>query len=148
MAVLSIGHAVLKVRNVEAAEAFYHGVLGFPIATRWDGLGVPMTFFTLGQHHDLAVVAVGEDAPLADPRGVGLAHVAFKCGNTLAELEEMKAILDAAPWPIDRAIDHGVTKSLYLRDPDGNGIELFVDVSDAWKRDPAELVNTYEPLKI
>ena len=58
MAVLSIGHAVLKVRNVEAAEAFYHGVLGFPIATRWDGLGVPMTFFTLGQHHDLAVVAV------------------------------------------------------------------------------------------
>ena len=89
MGVLSIGHAVLKVRNVEAAEAFYHGVLGFPIATRWDGLGVPMTFFTLGQHHDLAVVAVGEDAPLADPRGVGLAHVAFKCGTTFAELEEI-----------------------------------------------------------
>jgi catechol 2,3-dioxygenase len=49
---------------------------------------------------------------------------------------------------IDRAVDHGVTQSLYLRDPDGNGIELFVDVSDAWRADPAALVNTYERLQI
>ena len=55
MPIHSIGHAVLKVSNMERAEAFYCGVLGFPVATRWDGLGRDMTFFTLGnQLADLA----------------------------------------------------------------------------------------------
>jgi catechol 2,3-dioxygenase len=148
MPVQSIGHAVLKVRSIERAEAFYTGVLGFPIATRANIRGNDMTFFTLGNHHDLAVVALGEDAPLADPRGVGLAHVAFKVGDSMEELQMMKQQLEERKWSVDRAVDHGVTYSLYLSDPDGNGIELYVDVSDAWKQDPAEIVNTYQTLEV
>ena len=148
MPVQSIGHAVLKVSNMERAEAFYHDVLGLPVATRWDGLGRQMTFFTLGNHHDLAVMAMGDDAPRPTGKSVGLAHVAFKVGDSTEELAEMKRTLDEKGWPVDRAIDHGVTHSLYLSDPDGNGIELYVDVSDAWRRDPHEIVATYEKLTI
>ncbi|MDH4146712.1 MAG: VOC family protein [Acidimicrobiia bacterium] len=146
MPVKSIGHAVLKVRSVERAERFYNGILGMPVAVRWDGLGREMTFFTLGNHHELAVAEVGEDAPGPEARGVGLAHLAFCVGDSADDLLAMKQQLDAAGWPIERTIDHGVTWSLYLSDPDGNGIELYVDVSDRWKTDPAELVNTYRPL--
>lgn len=148
MPIQSIGHAVLKVSNMERAEAFYCGVLGFPVATRWDGLGRDMTFFSLGNHHDLAIVAMGDDAPRADPAGCGLAHVAFKVGETDAELIEMKAQVEARGWKIDRAIDHGVTHSLYLHDPDGNQLELYVDISPAWKANPRELVDTYEKLEL
>ena len=81
MPVRFLGHAVLKVRNRGRAEAFYHDVLGLPVAARSDELR--MTFFTLGRHHDLAVLEVGEDAPGADPKGVGLFHVAFNVGDTL-----------------------------------------------------------------
>jgi catechol 2,3-dioxygenase len=148
MAVRSIGHAVLKVRDLTKAEGFYHGVLGMPIAVRSNVAGPQMTFFTLGNHHDLAVVEMGPDAPAPDPRGVGLAHVAFNVGTSREELAAMKAHLEANGVRVDRAVDHGVTLSLYLRDPDGNGIELYVDVSDAWRADPAEIVNTYEKLAL
>src|SRR5690242_19192907 len=91
MQIQSLGHTVLKVRNLNSAEAFYKGVLDLPIATRNDELG--MIFFTLGNHHDFAVVAMGDDAPLADPNGVGLDHIAFKVGNTLEELWATREVL-------------------------------------------------------
>ncbi len=140
MPVRSLGHAVLKVRNRERAEQFYHGVLGLPIATRSER----MTFFTLGSHHDFAVLVLGDDAPLADPAGVGLFHVAFNVGDSTEDLREMKARLDAHGVQVDSMVDHNVTESLYLRDPDGNGIELYVDTSDAWKQDPSELLRRKE----
>lgn len=140
MPVRSIGHAVLKVRNRERAEAFYHGVLGMPIATRNDR----MTFFTLGNHHDFAVMVVGDDAPLAEPDGVGLAHVAFTVGETLDDLRAMKRRLEEHGIALERQVDHTVSASLYLSDPDGNGIELYVDTSDAWKRDPDVLIQRKE----
>ena len=135
MPVRSIGHAVLKVRNRERAEAFYHGVLGMPIATRNER----MTFFTLGNHHDFAVLEVGDDAPLAEANGVGLFHVAFNVGEGLDDLRAMKAELEAHDVTIDRQVDHTVSQSLYLTDPDGNGVELYVDTSDVWKDDPSAL---------
>lgn len=137
MPIRSLGHAVLKVRDLDRAEQFYHGVLGLPIATRYDER--KMTFFTLGNHHDFAVMAVGEDAPPPDPRGVGLFHIAFNVGDSVDELRAMKERLEAAGVPVQRVVDHNVTYSLYLTDPDGNGIELYVDVSDAWKEDPSRI---------
>jgi catechol 2,3-dioxygenase len=146
MPVKSIGHAVLKVRSIERAEAFYHGVLGMPVAVRWDGLGRDMTFFTLGNHHELAVMAIGDDAEGPSDKDVGLLHLAFCVGDSVEDLAAMRRELEDAGWPIERYVNHGVTWSLYLSDPDGNGIELYADVSDRWRADPAELVNTYEPL--
>ena len=137
MPVRSLGHAVLNVRDLDRAEQFYHGVLGLPIATRSDEFR--MTFFTLGNHHDLAVRAVGEDAPPPNPKGVGLYHLAFHVGDSLDELRAMKEHLEEAGVTIDRVVDHNVTCSLYLRDPDGNGLELYVDTSDVWKEDPAKI---------
>lgn len=134
MKIKALGHVVLRVSDRARAERFYNGVLGLPVAARLDQNGPKMTFFTLGNHHDLAVMEVGGDAGRPH-QGVGLDHIAFKIGETLDELREAKAKLEAAglkPVPVD----HEVTKSLYFHDPDGNGVELYVDASDAWKRDP------------
>jgi catechol 2,3-dioxygenase len=135
MPIQSLGHAVLKVRNLDRAEAFYNGVLGLPIATRYEEYG--MIFFTLGNHHDFAVIAMGDDAPLADPKGVGLYHVAFRVGDTLEELRATKELLIEKNIEIKGIRDHTVTNSIYFDDPDGNSIELYIDVSDAWKKEPS-----------
>jgi catechol 2,3-dioxygenase len=140
-----LGHVVLKVRNLARAERFYHDVLGLPIATRSSALG--MIFFTLGDHHDFAIMQIGDDAPPADPAAPGLFHVAFNIGNTIDELRSMKARLQALGVTLDRIEDHTVSQSLYLNDPDGNGIELYVDTSDSWKYDRS-LVATVKPLAI
>ena len=137
MKVQALGHAVLKVRNQERAEQFYNGVLGIPIAARHETM--PMTFFTLGNHHDLAVLAVGDDAPDAPQNAPGLYHIALKVGDSLEDLREVKEHLERSGVTIDRTIDHTVSQSIYLRDPDGNGVELYVDGSDVWKEDPQQV---------
>ncbi|WP_417515713.1 VOC family protein [Minwuia sp.] len=134
MRVQALGHVVLKVRNLARAEAFYHGLLGMPVATRWAERG--MTFFTLGNHHDFAIAAVGDDAPAAPGLSPGLAHIAFKVGDSLDDLRAVKREMDSAGIP-QRPVDHGVSQSLYVSDPDGNVVELYVDTSDAWKTDPS-----------
>ena len=146
MQVERLGHAVLKVRDVSRAEDFYHGVLGLPVAARME-LGGGMTFFTLGNHHDFAVVGVGPDGPDAPAESPGLFHVAFKVGESLDDLRAVKKELEAAGVPIEMVADHTVSQSIYVRDPDGNGVELYVDTSDVWKTDP-EAVATMVPLDL
>lgn len=136
MKIHALGHVVLKVRNQERAEQFYHGLLGIPIATRWAENG--MTFFTLGNHHDFAIVATGDDAPAPEARAPGLAHVAFKVGESLDELREWATMLDEIGVP-QRRTDHEVSQSIYISDPDGNVVELYVDTSDIWKTDPSRV---------
>jgi catechol 2,3-dioxygenase len=145
MKIQSLGHVVLKVRDRAKAEAFYSGLLGLPVAARSDQL--KMTFFSLGDtHHDFAVAEVGKEAPGTAREAVGLSHVAFKIGDDIETLKQAKAELDAAGIQCGAA-DHGVSKSLYFADPDGNRIELYVDQSDAWKRDPTA-VASYKPLTL
>jgi catechol 2,3-dioxygenase len=134
MKIKSLGHVVVRVSNRERAEQFYGGILGLPLCARLDEGGPKMAFFTLGNHHDFAVMEVSGGTSTPE-RAVGLDHVAFNIGKSLDELREAKAKLEAAgikPTPID----HEVTKSLYFSDPDGNGVELYVDASDAWRTDP------------
>ena len=133
MQIESLGHVVIKVRDVERSEAFYNGVLGLPIVAR--SQRSPMTFFSLGDHHDFAIVGLGDDAEPASGNTVGLAHVAFKIGDSLDELKEAKRLLDDADIPC-APVDHEVTQSLYFADPDGNQVELYVDTSDVWKEEP------------
>jgi catechol 2,3-dioxygenase len=78
--------------------------------------------------------------------GVGLHHVAFKIGTTMDELREAKATLEAA-GVATTPVDHEVTKSLYFQDPDGNGVEVYVDASDAWRREP-QRVAQMKPLEM
>jgi catechol 2,3-dioxygenase len=144
MKVQSLGHVVIKVRDQQRAEAFYNGLLGIPIAARYPELSA--TFFTLGNHHDFAVVAIGDDAEDPPKKSVGLVHVAFKIGDSIEQLREARDKLEAAGLNV-AARDHAVSKSIYFTDPDGNTIEFYVDVSDAWKRDP-QMVAHSEPMAL
>ena len=134
MEVKQLGHVVLKVRDLERSERFYTEVLGLPIAAR--AQEPPAIFFTLGNHHDFAIWGVGPDGPDSAENSPGLFHVAFKIGESRDELREAKAHLEALGVEIAMIFDHTVSESVYFNDPDGNTIELYVDVSDAWRTDP------------
>jgi catechol 2,3-dioxygenase len=137
MKIKSLGHVVLRVSDRDRAERFYGGVLGMPICARFDEGGMKMAFFSLGNHHDFAVMEATGDSGSGEP-AAGLHHVAFNIGTTLEELREARAKLEAAGIATT-PIDHDVTKSLYFADPDGNGVEVYVDVSDDWRREPQRI---------
>jgi catechol 2,3-dioxygenase len=146
MKIKSLGHVVVRVTDRARAERFYNGVLGLPICARYDEDGMKMAFFTLGNHHDFAVSEVSGEGSGRGADAVGLDHVAFNIGSSLDELRDAKAKLEAAgitPQPID----HEVTQSLYFEDPDGNGIELYVDTSDVWRREPQRVAQV-APLEL
>ena len=144
MKVRSLGHVVIKVRNQQRAEAFYNGLLGIPIAARYPQLS--MTFFTLGNHHDFAIAAIGDDAEDPPAKSPGLLHVAFRIGDSVDELREAKRMLEASGLGVE-AREHVVTKSIYFNDLDGNTIEFYVDGSDAWKQDPSAVAHV-APLEL
>jgi catechol 2,3-dioxygenase len=144
MEIQQLGHVVLKVRDRERSERFYGEVLGLPIAARMDA--PPMTFFTLGNHHDFAIVEVGH-GPDSPPNSPGLFHVAFKVGDSTDALRETKAYLEAHDVAIAGIADHTVSESIYINDPGGNAIELYVDASDVWRTDP-QAVAAIAPLAL
>lgn len=127
--VKSLGHVVLKVRDIERAEAFYSGVLGIPVISRISD-PIRMTFFTLGRHHDFAVIEVGAEAPSPAPRAVGLAHVAFEIGDSQEDFASARSHLDAAGITILYTAERAFTTSIHLHDPDGNEVELYVENAD------------------
>ena len=135
MKIKSLGHVVLRVTDTGRAEQFYGGMLGLPVCARLDQDGMKMTFFSLGNHHDFAVMQVSGEGSSHAESAVGLHHVAFKIGDDLDDLREAKTRLEAQGVKL-RPVDHEVTKSLYFEDPDGNGVELYVDASDIWRREP------------
>ena len=146
MKIQALGHVVLKVTDLARAEAFYGGLLGLPIVAHYHENGMHMTFFSLGDHHNFAIAEVPGDGSAPSEIQPGLHHVAFRIGDNLDQLREAKAKIEAAgltPAPVD----HEVTKSLYFADPDGNGIELYVDVSDVWRREPGRVAYA-EPMAL
>ena len=143
MNIKALGHVVLRVTDRERAERFYGDFLGLELCARYDEDGMKMAFFTLGNHHDFAVMEVSGAGGSPGESAAGLDHVAFNIGTSLDELREAKQKLEAAglkPNPID----HEVTQSLYFADPDGNGIELYVDTSDVWRREPQRIAQIAE----
>ena len=139
---------MLKVRDLERSVRFYRDVLG-PA----DGAGTfgrPMVFFsaTRENHHDLALFEVGPDAAPSEKNQVGLYHVALRIGHSLEELRAAKAHLEAHGVQELRLRDHAVSQSIYLNDPDGNGLELYVDADPGiWRKDPSA-VATSIPLEL
>jgi catechol 2,3-dioxygenase len=146
--VRNVGHVVLKVRDIERSARFYRDVLGLKEVARGT-FGRPMAFFSTGDnHHDVAVMEVGADAPAPAPNATGLYHVALRIGTSLEELRAARAHLEAHGITDVRIRDHVVSQSIYLNDPDGNNIELYVD-ADAmiWRENP-ETVATSRPLAL
>lgn len=133
---------VLKVRDLERSGRFYSEVLGFRKVADFAGR---MAFFTAtgDNHHDLALMEVGPSAPEPHPAAVGLYHVAIRLEDEDAVRAAYRRLLEAGADVVG-ASDHGVSRSLYLRDPDGIEIELYADVPD-WKERGLESVATVRP---
>ena len=132
MAITRLNHAVLFVRDADAAAAFYAKAFGFEELSRPQGMrAVFMRSPSGDNHHDLGLFEVGADAP-RPPRGsVGLYHLAWQI-DSIEALAEMSGSLSEL-GALTGASDHGVSKSLYGRDPDGNEFEVMWEVPrEAW----------------
>jgi catechol 2,3-dioxygenase len=130
-----IGHVHLKVADLERAIAFYHGVLGFDVVQR---LGHSAAFLSAGgYHHHLGLntwESLGGEAPA--PGTTGLYHSAILYPDRKTLADALRRVI-AAGIELEGAADHGVSNSLYLRDPDGNGVELYCDRPESeWPRKP------------
>lgn len=130
---VSIGHVHLKVADLDRALAFYVGVLGFELTLKF---GSEAAFLSAGgYHHHIGLNTWESLAGSPPPQGsTGLYHLAILY-PTRRELGQALQRLRDARIPLEGASDHGVSEALYLRDPDGNGVELYWDrPRDAWPR--------------
>jgi catechol 2,3-dioxygenase len=147
MEVKELGHVVLYVKNLEASRRFYGEILGW----RELGHGRSAAAFSSGRtHHELLLFQVGSEAAAIPhkPR-LGLYHFGLKIGETDDELRAAIAHLREANVPIVGMSDHGVTHSVYLLDPDGNEVEIYIDVQPAeWREDPTKVQMFTKPLQI
>lgn len=129
-----IGHAHLKVADLDRALAFYCGVLGFELKQRYGGQAAFLA--AGGYHHHIGLNTWESKGGSPPPRGTtGLYHVAILYPTRAALGDALKRLI-AAGVLLDGASDHGVSQALYLRDPDGNGLELY------WDRDPNDWPRT------
>ena len=120
-----VGHVHLKVANLERSIGFYSGVLGFELMQR---MGDQAAFLSAGgYHHHIGLNTwESQDGP-APPFGTtGLYHHAILYPTRAALADALRRLI-AANIPLEGAADHGVSEALYLRDPDGNGVELYWD---------------------
>jgi catechol-2,3-dioxygenase len=140
MPITRLNHAVLFVRDVDVASDFYRRVFGFEELTRPAGMRAAFLRAAGGEnHHDLGLFEVGPQAG-RPPRGsVGLYHLAWEV-PTIEELARLSGAL-SAERALSGASDHGVSKSLYGRDPDGNEFEVMWRVPrEAWGEEADEAV--------
>ncbi len=143
-----IGHVHLKVSDLERSLAFYCGVLGFQLTQRY---GTQAAFVSAGgYHHHIGLNTWESRGGKAPPRGTtGLFHVAILYPDRASLADALRRLIQNNV-PLDGASDHGVSEALYLHDPDGNGLELYVDRDPSlWPRDAkGELSMTTEPLDL
>ncbi|NEX47563.1 VOC family protein [Pseudotabrizicola algicola] len=129
-----VGHVHLKVADLDRAIGFYGGLLGFGVTQRY---GPQAVFLAAGGYHHHIGLNTWESAGSTPPPPghTGLYHTAFLFPDRKALAQVFKRLVEAR-WPIDGAADHGVSEAIYLRDPDENGVELYVDRPEsAWPRD-------------
>jgi catechol 2,3-dioxygenase len=132
---VDIGHVHLKVADIERALGFYCDVLGFELMQRF---GDSAAFVAAGgYHHHIGLNTWESRGASPPPRGTtGLYHVAIRYPDRPALADALRRVLEAG-IALDGASDHGVSEALYLRDPDGNGIELYRDrPREEWPRPP------------
>lgn len=144
----TIGHVHLKVADLERAIGFYRDVLGFTLMQRY---GAQAAFIAAGgYHHHIGLNTWESAGGSPPPRGsTGLYHVAILYPTRRDLAVALRRVLDAG-IALDGASDHGVSEALYLRDPDGNGIELYRDRPEPeWPRDAGgNLRMVSEPLDV
>jgi catechol-2,3-dioxygenase len=124
----TLGHVVLNVTSIRESERFYRQVLGMKKRRGGKVNGKAMVFLTFGSRdHDVALLESDPAARCANRSGVGLRHIAFRIGERLEELRAFKKHLDKLGIAPNRITEHRVSQSIYLHDPDGVEIEIYVD---------------------
>lgn len=129
-----IGHVHLKVADIERALRFYRDVLGFELTQR---MGDSAAFLSAGgYHHHIGLNTWQSRGGSPPPPGAtGLFHAAIRYPDRAALADALRRVVEAG-IPLTGASDHGVSEAIYLRDPDGNGIELYYDrPGEEWPRD-------------
>jgi len=128
-----LGHVNLYVRNAERAKQFYEDVLGLHTYHYRPGWAAFMSADE-EKSHEVALMQVGDDAPLQQKGQVGLNHLAWMMGS-LDDLKAAYSRLKEKGVKIDRIVDHGLSLGIYFRDPDGNGLEVSYELPrEEWPR--------------
>jgi catechol 2,3-dioxygenase len=143
-----LGHVVFYVRELERSVAFYRDVVGLSVKGRiFNGRAALLSGGRT--HHELLLIQVGDaPGPLAGRR-IGLYHTGWKVGDSLADLRAARDRCARAGHVIEGMSDHTVSQSLYLRDPDGNEVELFVDDPGYdWRGDDRWMEAPVKPLAL
>ncbi|HLN16701.1 MAG TPA: VOC family protein [Acidimicrobiales bacterium] len=152
MAVQELGHVVLYVSDLDRSAAFYRDVLGWRQVVPAPGEPLHgVAGFSGGRtHHELLLIEVGPGAqPIPSGRRVGMYHFGLKVGDNDDDLREALRRVEAAGATVLGASDHQVTHSLYIADPDGNEVELYIDVPGVdWRNDPLLVAAPIRPLKL
>lgn len=143
-----LGHVVFYVKDLQRSLAFYRDLLEFQEVGRiFEGAAAALT--SGRTHHELLLIQVGDVPGPPVGRRRGLYHIGIKVGDSLEELRAAKNDLEQAGITIDGMSDHTVSQSLYLRDPDGNEVELYVDADESvWKNNPAAVLAPIKPLHL
>lgn len=133
-----IGHIVLKVRSLERSRPFYTQLLGLAVMKELPEVKMLFLASNRRDHHEIALAEVGERAGQPDAHAVGLAHFAFRL-KSLDDLRDAYRELKEHNVPISFTVNHGVTRSIYFLDPDGNQLEVYADNS------PEEIASMSNP---
>jgi len=143
-----LAHVVYYVRNLQASVHFYTRVVG--LEHKGNIFGGQAAILTGGRtHHELLLIQVGDAPGPAAGHRVGLYHIGWKVGESLDELKRVRERILENGYDIDGQSDHTVSQSLYLRDPDGNEVELFVDdPAFDWRNDVSWMEAPVKPLKL
>ncbi len=131
-----LGHVNIYVRNAERSHTWYEDVLGLHTYDFIPGRAAFMSA-DLEQSHEVALIQVGDDAPLQQKGQVGLNHMAWMM-HSLDDLKELYQRVKEKNVTIDHVADHGISIGIYLRDPDGNGVEISYELPrEQWNRKEA-----------
>ena len=143
-----VGHIHLTVSDLDRALAFYRDLLGFDVVATYGDSAVFLS--AGGYHHHIGLNTwAGEGATPAPFGHTGMYHVAFLYPTRKSLAETLQKII-AADYPLEGFADHGVSEAIYLRDPDNNGVELYVDrPKETWQKNAdGSIVMVTEPLDI
>jgi len=121
-----IGHLIIGVRNIERSKAFYHGILGLDVTVELQEPRMMLFASDSRDHHEIGCLELGENAEPQKPGQIGLNHIAFRMAGEKELIAAYKQ-LRAANVPVACTVDHGLTHSIYLNDPDGYTIEIYTD---------------------
>ena len=137
MQIKELGRIVLYVTNLTESADFYKDVLGFAQIHR----DTHTALFSSGRtHHELLLIEIGGSKKLNREVEPGLYHIGFKIGDSDDDLRAAINELQEKGVKIVGATDHHVTHSLYVLDPDGNQLELYIDVDEVWKNNPNKIM--------